>query len=113
MHNLAILFTEISEPPYMLRHVMHAFSCLPQPTSSSVALKYGLDISELTSGSGTEIEIDTEALETQESSSGLGGAGNEYDQQYDKSEVYEQVSLEPIIGARGDSSESESDDGLV
>ena len=84
-----------------------------QPTSSSVALKYGLDISELTSGSGTEIEIDTAALESQESSLAKGGAGNDYDQQYDKSEVYEQISLEPIIGGRGDSSESESDDGMV
>lgn len=88
-------------------------STFPQPTSSSVALKYGLDISELTSGTGTEIEIDTEALKSQESSQAVGGAGNEHDQQYDKSEVYEQISLEPIIGGRGDSSGSESDDGLV
>ena len=92
---------------------MHAFFSFPQPTSSSVALKYGLDINELTSGSGTEIEIDTAALKSQESQSAMGGAENEYDQQYDKSDMYEQISLEPIIGGRDDSSESESDDGLV
>lgn len=77
-----------------------------------MALKHGLDINELTSGSGTEIEIDTEA-------ESLAAAGEEEDgrepkdEQFDKKEVYKQISLEPILGSRDDSSGSESDDGLV
>ena len=85
-----------------------------QPTSHSVALKYGLDISELTSGTGTEIEIDTKALESQESVLGVNETGTQAeDEHYERSEVYKQVSLDPILGTRDDSSESESDDGLV
>lgn len=79
-----------------------------------MTLKHGLDINKLTSSDGTEIEIDTSALESdpasQESSGGHGQLDNV---QYDKSEVYKQVSLEPLIGSRGESSESESEDGLV
>lgn len=80
-----------------------------------MALKHGLDINELTSRDGTEIEIDTKALESDPTlrAAGNGGSGKEEDVQYDKSEIYKQVSLEPLIGSKGESSESESDDGLV
>ena len=62
------------------------------------------------SSDGTEIEIDTKALESEPSpADGVEDEGV----QYDKSEVYKQVSLEPIIGSKGESSGSESDDGLV
>ena len=81
-----------------------------------MALKHGLDINKLTSSDGTEIEIDTNALESDpavQATGGSGGYGEQEDVQYDKSEVYKQVSLEPLIGSRDESSGSESDDGLV
>lgn len=80
-----------------------------------MALKHGLDISELTSNDGTEIEIDTKALESDPAFRATGGRGcaEQEDVQYDKSEVYKQVCLEPLIGSRGESSGSESDDGQV
>ena len=77
-----------------------------------MALKHGLDISQLTSSDGTEIEFDTNALESEPSPASVAGMGEE-NVQYDKSEVYKQVSLEPIIGSKGEGSGSESDDGLV
>lgn len=82
-----------------------------------MALKHGLDINKLTSGDGTEIEIDTNALESdpvfQAAADPDRPGGELEDVQYDKSEVYKQVSLEPLIGSRGESSGSESDDGSV
>ena len=79
-----------------------------------MALKHGLDISELSGG--TEFEIDTNALESDPAfQASTGGSGDPDDAQYDKSEIYKQVSLEPLIGSRGESSgsELESDDGMV
>ena len=80
-----------------------------------MALKHGIDLSALTSGDGAEIEIDTEAEQT-------AAAGNKamreeegrgLDEQYDRNEVFKQVSLEPILGSRDEESGSESDDGVV
>jgi hypothetical protein len=79
-----------------------------------VALKHGLDINELSGG--TEIEIDTSALESDTAfQASSDGSGEPEDVQYDKNELYKQVSLEPLIGSRDESSgsELESDDGLV
>lgn len=77
-----------------------------------MALKHGLDISELTSSDGAVIEFDMENRESDpfQSATGGGSLQQEDDVQYDRSEV---VRLEPLIGSKGESSESESDDGLV
>ena len=102
----------LARPTSVLRVILLKFT---QPSSHSVALKHGVDLSELTSGDGAEIEIDTDAEQT-----AAAGAramreeeGRSLDEQYDRNEIYKQVSLEPILGSRDEGSESESDDGAV
>ena len=82
-----------------------------------MALKYGVDLNELTSTGGTEIEIDTEAESL--AASGAGAVPEDdtrntgrLDEHYNRDDIIKEVCLEPIVGRR-ESPESESDEGLV